>query len=97
MKHTPGPWIRQYMRDGTGHDMITVVEDKRGPQREICRSYDLDDESVANMRIVENAAELLDTLAEWIDYGAYRGGDSKQKQDLIRRTSELVKKARGAS
>jgi hypothetical protein len=65
-QHTPGPWKMDAMRDGAGHNMITVDQDIKGPYREICRSYDIEpddlEETKANARLIAAAPEMLDAL-----------------------------------
>jgi hypothetical protein len=39
---------------------------------------------------VARIAELEAVLTEWVEKGAYRGGDSGYKKDLLKRSSDLL-------
>lgn len=76
--------------------MATVVEDVKGPFREICRSYDLDpadlNETVANARLIAAAPEMLEACE-----AALGLAKEMSEGDLYDQLKNAIAKAKGES
>ena len=93
MTHKTGPWMVEIMRDGGGHKMLNVVKEiDRGAWQEICRSYDTDNESLANACPIAAAPELLEACEKLL--GAIECWIANP-EDVVANARATIAKAKG--